>query len=219
MLIISRFAGDALNLAPIQSEEDGENTSVIEKVKLGIATAAKSFTIDTWLARNTPEKILPILLKVIKGVKEEFADAVANGGGVYGIGFCFGGRYVTIFAADSTHPSSQKKPNSDEETGLAKTVPLFKAGALAHGTQISIDELERIKSPLSFVCVENDNLFPDDVREAGKAYLEHNKIEHEIKVYPGVPHGFAGVGEYDDPKIERAQEEAHQQMLAWLKSH
>ena len=214
-----RFNGDAFTSAPIQPEEGEENTSVIEKVKIGIATAAKSFSIDTWLARNTPEKVLPILTKVIEGSKEEFADAVANGGGVYGVGYCFGGRYVTVFAADSPHPSVRTKQGGDEEAGLAKTTPLFKAGALAHGTQITTEELESIKAPLSFVCVENDNLFPDEIREAGKTYLEENKIEHELKVYPGVPHGFGVVGQYQEPHIQTAQEEAYQQMLAWLKAH
>lgn len=42
---------------------------------------------------------------------------------------------------------------------------------------------------------ENDQLFPDDVRIAGQKYLEENKVEHEIKVYPGVPHGKSYVGE------------------------
>lgn len=40
--------------------------------------------------------------------------------------------------------------------------------------------------------LENDQLFPDDVRIAGQKFLEDNKVEHEIKVYPGVPHGKSG---------------------------
>lgn len=42
--------------------------------------------------------------------------------------------------------------------------------------------------------VENDQLFPDEVREAGRAHLEEKQIKHEVKVYTGVPHGkFAEV--------------------------
>lgn len=60
-------------------------------------------------------------------------------------------------------------------------------------------------------------------------------MEHEIQVFPGVPHGqssqsgplqikltkigFAVVGEYDDAKIMEAQRAAFEQMLSWLKSH
>ena len=83
---------------------------------------------------------------------------------------------------------------------------------------------------------ENDQLFPDEIREEGKKSLEEKGIKHEVKVYPNVPHGmvlsqstgilllltsvgFATVGEYEDPKIQEAQREAFEQMLAWLKAH
>ena len=36
---------------------------------------------------------------------------------------------------------------------------------------------------------ENDPLFPDEVRTSGQKYLEEQKLEHEIQIYPGVPHG------------------------------
>lgn len=69
-----------------------ENPSFIEQVKMRVAETAKAFTIDMWLARHTQESVMPILNKVVEGAKEEFADAVANGGGVYGVGYCFGAR-------------------------------------------------------------------------------------------------------------------------------
>lgn len=79
--------------------------------------------------------------------------------------------------------------------------------------------------------------------------MEEKQIQHEIKVYPGVPHGqsslfklaplasiawllfvedscqltsgtgFAVNGEYEDPKIQDAQKSAFEQMVGWLKSH
>ena len=39
------------------------------------------------------------------------------------------------------------------------------------------------------IFAENDQLFPDEVREAGQKYLVDKQVEHEIKLYPGVPHG------------------------------
>ena len=192
---------------------------MIEKVKMGLATTAKSFFLDMWLARQTPEKVVPILHKVIEGAKEEFADAVANGGGVYAAGYCFGGKYVCLFAAEQEKELSKGQKQTDEEAGLTKDEPLIKAGTLAHGTQVTKEDLEAVKSPLSFVCVENDNLFPDEIREAGQEFLQKNNIEHEMKVYPNVPHGFAVVGQYEDEKIQKAQEDAYHQMVAWLKAH
>ena len=46
------------------------------------------------------------------------------------------------------------------------------------------------------VCLENDQLFPDDVRLAGQKHLEESGIEHEIKVYSDVPHGELGSEQY-----------------------
>lgn len=86
-----------------------------------------------WLARQTPEKVLPIVTKVIEGAKEEFADAVANGGGVYAVGYCFGGKYVLLLASEQPTTAAESEATKDEEKGVGKGEPLIKAGALAHG--------------------------------------------------------------------------------------
>jgi Dienelactone hydrolase family len=36
---------------------------------------------------------------------------------------------------------------------------------------------------------ENDQLFPEEILEEGRKYLEANSVEHEIRMYAGVPHG------------------------------
>jgi dienelactone hydrolase len=49
--------------------------------------------------------------------------------------------------------------------------------------------------------------------------MEERGLEHELDVYPGVPHGFAVTGNYEDQKIVEAQKKAFTQMLGWLKAH
>ncbi|KAL6714739.1 hypothetical protein ACLMJK_008164 [Lecanora helva] len=214
-----QFAGDPSPKNVTDPTEDS-NPSMIEKVKVGFATTAKSFMLDMWLARQTPEKVLPILQKVVEGAREEFADAVANGGGIYAVGYCFGGKYVCLLGSElpdtAAHGQAAAK---DEEQGMVTAKPLIKAGAFAHGTMITKEDIERVKAPISIVAVENDQLFPDEVRDQGKKFLEENKIEHEMRVYEGVPHGFGVVGEYEDGRIRKKQEEAFEQMLGWLKAH
>lgn len=174
-----------------------------------------------WLARHTPEKVLPILNKVITSVKEEFADAVGNGGGIYAVGYCFGAKYVLLLGSelDKDAAEGQKSPESQAEEGMVKQGPQIKAGAIAHGTQISKEDMEGMSVPVCIVAVENDSLFPDDVREDGKKAMEAKKLESEVAVYPGVPHGFAVLGDYEDQSIVQAQGEAFKQMLEWLKAH
>ncbi|KAK4241623.1 hypothetical protein C8A03DRAFT_30205 [Achaetomium macrosporum] len=223
------FAGDpAPNSREAAAESlsagSGSSTSLLDTFKIKAAEAAKSFLIDMWLARHTEEKVLPILYRVLDACRDEFADAVSHGGGVYAVGYCFGARYVLLLAGERpAHVQGQGQPRgggSDEEANRPKTAgPHIKAGALAHATLVSKGDFDGLKAPLSVVCVENDPLFPDEVRIAGEEYMSQNDVEHEVQVYPGVPHGFAVVGEYEDPNIKVAQATAFDQMLKWINEH
>ncbi|KAF2835638.1 alpha/beta-hydrolase [Patellaria atrata CBS 101060] len=214
-----QFDGDpAPSASTTTTAESG--TSLLEQFKLRTAETAKSFLIDMWLARHTPEKVLPLLHKVTEGAKEEFADAIANGEGIYAVGYCFGAKYVLILAGE--HPDTigwGQAPAKDEEQGTIKKAPIIKAGAIAHGTLVEVEDIEGVKVPVTIAAVEDDPVFPDEIREAGKKALEKNKIEHEIQVYSGVPHGFAVLGQYEDRKIQDAQRSAFGQMLGWLQAH
>ncbi|POS74017.1 dienelactone hydrolase [Diaporthe helianthi] len=222
------FEGDiAPNSATVDEEQATQGGSFLDNFKIKAVEGVKSFMIDMWLARHTEEKVLPILHKVLDGAKDEFADAVGNGGGVYAAGYCFGGRYVLLLASERKEQAAgsgflggggAQKP-ADEEAGPKATGPYIKAGALAHATLVSKDDFEGLKAPLSFVCVENDPLFPDDVRKAGEDSMSKANVDHEVQVYPGVPHGFAVVGDYEDATIKTAQGTAFEQMLKWLKDH
>lgn len=186
------FEGDVAPNSATMEEESTSSLSFLDQFKMKAAETAKSFMIDMWLARHTEEKVMPILQKVMDGCKDEFADAVSNGGGISAVGYCFGARYILLLASERTPAAAgfggQQKP-ADEESGPAKSGPFIKAGALAHATLVSRDDFQGLKSPISLVCVENDPMFPDDVRTFGEDYLSKSDVEHEVQVYPGVPHG------------------------------
>ncbi|KAK0635552.1 Alpha/Beta hydrolase protein [Bombardia bombarda] len=209
-------------------EEQSSGSSLLDAFKTKAAEAAKSFLIDMWLARHTAAKVMPLLHKVLDASKDEFADAVSNGGGVYAVGYCFGARYILLLAAERSAAQQQqggrlpwaKEEQRDVEAGKpAMLGPYIKAGALAHPTLVSRDDFVGLKAPVSIVAVESDPLFPDEVRTAGEDYMTKNNVEHEVQVYPGVPHGFAVVGDYDDAQIKSAQETAFDQMLKWIQEH
>ena len=215
-----QFGGDA---APNSTNKvtsptaEAQSPSIIEQVKMRVAETAKSFSIDMWLARQTPEKVLPRLHAVLEAIKDEYADAVAHGGGIYAAGYCFGAKYVLILGGDQT---SSQTSTGDEESGAAvEKEAMIKVGGIAHATLVTREDLKGVKVPISMVVVENDQLFPEDVLNEGRKFFASSNIEHEIKVYEGVPHGFAVMGEYQDADIQRKQEEAFEQMLAWLNGH
>jgi dienelactone hydrolase len=173
-----------------------------------------------WLARHTPEKVLPILHRVLTSIKEEYADAYANGGGIYAAGYCFGAKYALLLGSELHQDvvQGQRAPDTQAEEGMVKQGPMVKCAAIAHGI-LAKSDFENVTVPTSVVAVEGDPLFPDEVRAAGKKDMEARGLEHELHVYPAVPHGFAVMGNYEDQSIVKAQGEAFTQMLAWLKAH
>ncbi|KAL2758293.1 hypothetical protein ACRALDRAFT_2025896 [Sodiomyces alcalophilus JCM 7366] len=215
------FNGDpAPNTATLASQDENSR-SLIDTFKLRIAETAKSFQIDMWLARHTEEKVLPILHKVIDGCRDEFADAIKHGDGIYAVGYCIGGRYVLLLGSDDAQPTTTAGADrpADEEAGETTTGPLIKVGAVAHAASVIPKDFASLRVPISLACVENDPLFPDDVRVAGEDAMSKANLEHEVRVYPGVPHGFAVVGVYEDAAIREAQATAYEQMLSWIKDH
>ncbi|UKZ61915.1 uncharacterized protein TrAtP1_003177 [Trichoderma atroviride] len=189
------------------------SVSLLEQVKLKAVEIAKSFLIDMWLARVTEAKIIPILHKVIEAAHEEYSDAIKHGEGIYAVGYCVGGRYVLLLAKGT------QEGGNDEESGMMKAGPFIKAGALAHAASVTPDDFKNLQAPLSLVCVENDALFTDEVRKVGEDLMTQDNVEHEVQVYPGVPHGFAVAGQYQESNIMDAQVTAYEQMLRWLKDH
>ncbi|KAL5596842.1 hypothetical protein BROUX41_006474 [Berkeleyomyces rouxiae] len=212
------FGGDpAPNAAGLENELDLGSTSFLDIFKVRAAETAKSFMIDMWLARHTQDKVMPLLYRVIDGCKETYSTVVTEGQGIYAAGYCFGGRYVLLLSKENQPVYGDAAPT--EGAGEVRKGPLIKAGVLAHPTSVSHGDFDGLKAPLSLVCVENDPLFPDEIRAHGEETMEKTSLEHEVKVYPGVPHGFAVVGDYSQPEIKEAQEVAYDQMLEWLHTH
>ncbi|KAF7532629.1 hypothetical protein G7Z17_g13612 [Cylindrodendrum hubeiense] len=210
VLMPDMFGGDS---APAGTAIADDSTSFLEQLKIKAVEVTKSFLIDMWLARVTEERVLPILHKVIDAAKEQYADAIKQGDGIYAVGYCVGARFVLLLAKKT------QAAGEDEESGGVKTGPFIKAGALAHAASVVPDDFLNLSVPLSLVCVENDPLFPDSVRMAGEDSMSLASLEHEVSVYPGVPHGFAVVGEYQDNSIKDAQATAYEQMLQWIQTH
>lgn len=110
---------------------------------MGFADTAKAFMIDMWLARQSQEKVLPLLHKVIEGAKDEFADAVANGDGIYAVGYCFGGKYVLLLGSELPDTVAKGQTMKDEEQGVVTHGPQIKAGAIAHGKSLYRDSKKK----------------------------------------------------------------------------
>jgi dienelactone hydrolase len=171
------------------------NTSFLESLKLRAAEVAKSFRLDMWLARHTPSSVLPRLSKVLSAVKDEFADAVQAGGGVYCVGVSVGGRHALLLASElGADVLEGQKEVSEEaagkvEEGMIRRGPAVKAAVILHGATIEREDFTGVKSPIALLTVDEDALFSDEVREAGVKSLKEKGVEVQEWTYPGVPHG------------------------------
>lgn len=214
----SEFNGAATSNAvtgsPDQGQGQAQSTSIIEKIKLGMVEASKSFVIDMWLARHTPATIMPRLKKVLDGVREQFADAVANGGGIYGVGYCSGAKYILLLCGESPYGESQ--PHKSGEVGKVSQGPELKSGVIAHGTLVTKEDLAAVRTPVAMACVRDDPVFPEEVIVAGRDSFKKNGVKHQIEFYDDVPHGFAVVGDYENKTIVQKQKEAFEFMCRAL---
>lgn len=120
-----RFHGDAAPNIPLVDVEEN-SSSIIEDTKLRVAEYVKSFRLDMWLARHTRESVLPVIASVLKALKTDFADNLVENGGIYVVGYCFGGKYALLLGS--------------EEVATSIECPKVKAVAIAHGTYYSIPE-------------------------------------------------------------------------------
>jgi dienelactone hydrolase len=151
VIMPDQFKGDAApnSKAMAFSAEEAQGSSsisgpsILEQVKLRAVETAKSFMVDMWLARQTPEKVLPILTKVLETARDEYADAVAHGEGIYAVGYCFGGKYVVMLAGEH---------DNNGDGGGTATIQI-KAGAVAHATLVTREDLAAVRAPLTLVCV------------------------------------------------------------------
>ena len=120
-----------------EQQQTPQSPSLLDRIKLTFVDTAKSFVLDMWLARQTPEKVLPRLLSVVSAIQDEYADAIAHGGGIYGVGYCFGAKYTLILArgeeygGPAGHPSiGGKGIDLGELTASLPKMPEMKLPAL-----------------------------------------------------------------------------------------
>jgi len=131
-----------------------------------------------------------IVEKWIPAVKEKFA-----GKGYCAAGYCFGGLDVVRAVG-----------NGD-----------VTAGAVAHPSRITEDDLRRIKSgAIFFSCAETDHAFPPASRHTAEAILASTKQNYHFQLFSGVTHGFATRSDLSNENERWAKETSAWSMLGWF---
>jgi len=143
----------------------------------------------TWGPKHTPEITRPIVNKALEGIKKEY-----NPDSIYTVGYCFGARYVLqLLATDDV-----------------------KAGAIAHPSGVTIEDVRAITKPLFIAGAETDGAYTDELKKQTEVLLKEIKATYFTTLASGVSHGFAVKGDITDPVVKFAKEKALRDTVEWF---
>ncbi|ODV80489.1 alpha/beta-hydrolase [Suhomyces tanzawaensis NRRL Y-17324] len=136
--------------------------------------------LKAWLPQHTPEITRPIADKFLADVKKEYSPKFFGS-----IGHCYGAKYTIVnLGADG----------------------ILDAGAIAHPSYVTVDDVEAIAKPLIISSSENDYIYPTDLRHKTEEILTKNGVRYESTVYSGVEHGYAVRGDMTKQAVRYAKE-------------
>ncbi|XP_076898790.1 uncharacterized protein LOC143552460 [Bidens hawaiensis] len=76
-----------------------------------------------------------------------------------------------------------------------------------------------VKVPIAILSAELDEVNPPELIKEYEAALVANEVEHFVKIYPGVNHGWTTRYNDDDAAEVKSAEEAQQDLVEWLKKY
>ncbi|CAH6722372.1 protein Aim2p [[Candida] jaroonii] len=145
----------------------------------------------TWLPKHGPEITTPIFDGFLSSLKSEYKPKFLGG-----IGYCFGAKYVI---------QNLRKDG------------LLDAGAGAHPSFVSVEEVEDVAKPLTISAAQIDPIFTVELRHKTEEILSKKEgVSWELTLFAGVSHGFAVRGDISIPQVKYAKEKALTDQLAFF---
>ncbi|GJN14267.1 hypothetical protein PR202_gb01067 [Eleusine coracana subsp. coracana] len=96
----------------------------------------------------------------------------------------------------------------------------IQAVVIAHPALVTVDDIKEVKCPIEVLGGELDTLSPPKLVHQFESALEEMKgIDHLVKIFPRVPHGFACRYNSSDPFAVKTAEEARRDMMSWFDKH
>lgn len=155
-------------------------------------------SIGEWLRSHGPERVLPIIDKVIKSLTGEGVKRFAA------VGYCFGGKYVVeesvrnnIHVGATCHPSLLELPRDFNKL------------------------LESSEAPLLINSCELDHLFTPELQKIADEMLGDGKYKPGYKrtYYADASHGFGCRADLDNPAEKKAFDESFKEIVTWFKTY
>ncbi|KAI7738508.1 hypothetical protein M8C21_000212, partial [Ambrosia artemisiifolia] len=126
---------------------------------------------------------------VIHALKEKGISKVGAAG------FCWGAKVVVELAKDAD----------------------IQAAALLHPTFVTLDDIKGVKVPVAILGAEFDQISPPElVKQFEDALQAKPEVDHFVKIYPGVSHGWTVRYRDEDVTAGKRAQEAHQDLVDWF---
>lgn len=147
--------------------------------------------LQEWIKDHTAEVTLPIVDNFLSTLKKEWNPKFLGG-----IGYCYGGKYAIQQLSKDGH---------------------LDAGAVAHPSFVSIDEVKAITKPLLISAAQVDPIFPPELKfQTEQALAALDGVRYQVDLFSGVSHGFAVKGDITDPVVKYAKEKTVSDQLVWF---
>ncbi|ODV66636.1 dienelactone hydrolase [Hyphopichia burtonii NRRL Y-1933] len=92
----------------------------------------------------------------------------------------------------------------------------FDAIAIAHPSQVSIDQVKALTKPILISAAETDPIFTRELRWETEEALTEIKVRYQMDLFQGVSHGYAVRGDITNPSVKYAKEKTLTDQLAWF---
>ncbi|CAN6346923.1 unnamed protein product [Urochloa humidicola] len=145
-----------------------------------------------WLQSHNPQKAFEEAKPVISAIKEKGVSKIGAAG------YCWGAKVVVE---------------------LAKVLEI-QAAVLLHPSLLTVDDIKEVKCPISILGAEIDKSSPPELlKQFGQVLSANSGIDHTVKIFPGVAHGWAVRYSEEDAAAVASAEEALQDMSHWFKKY
>ncbi|WVZ98439.1 hypothetical protein U9M48_043882 [Paspalum notatum var. saurae] len=145
-----------------------------------------------WLQAHTPQKAFEEAKPIIAALKEKGVSTIGAAG------YCWGAKVVVE---------------------LAKFHEI-QAAVLLHPSLLTVDDIKEVKCPISMLGAEIDKTSPPELLKEFEQVLSANSgIDHFVKIFPGVAHGWAVRYSENDVAAVSSAEEALHDMTHWFNKY
>ncbi|XP_076925335.1 endo-1,3;1,4-beta-D-glucanase-like [Bidens hawaiensis] len=148
--------------------------------------------INDWLINHPPEQAVGEFARpLLQALKDKGISKIGAAG------FCWGAKVVVDLTKDAE----------------------IQVAALLHPSYVNLDDIKAVKVPIAILSAKLDEVNPPELIKEYEAALIANEVEHFVKIYPGVNHGWTTRYNDDNAAEVKSAKEAQQDLVDWLKKY